>query len=112
MSGMSAPMDGGAGAISSSCCFSSSCPKVCVAGISTGVITSAKATIPSIDSLLFIACLQYLNLKKGFFQILSKSCPNQESKFQFAVRNLPTVYFRLLSIIIIIIIITHTWLSK
>jgi hypothetical protein len=48
---MLAPMDGGAGATLSAC---GSCPKDCVAEISTGVATSTMTAISSRDSLKFI----------------------------------------------------------
>jgi hypothetical protein len=65
-----APIDGGAGAISSSYC--SSCAKDdCVAGISTGVITSAITAIPSRDSLKFIASNSLDHYEKDFARL----CP-------------------------------------
>src|SRR5919106_477514 len=71
---MSAPMDGGAGAMSSSCCSccsTSSCPKDCIAGISTGVITSAITAIPSRVSLEFITSDSFDHYEKDF----SRLCP-------------------------------------
>jgi hypothetical protein len=57
---MSAPMDGGAGAMSSSC------PKDCIAGISTGVTTSAMTAISSRDSLEFITDDSLIMIKRIF----------------------------------------------
>jgi hypothetical protein len=48
VSGMSAPMDGGAGAMSSSC------PNAGSVGINAGVMTTIMAAIPNRDSLKFI----------------------------------------------------------
>ena len=81
MSGISAPMDGGAGAMSSlsCCCGYSSCAKECIAGISAGVITNAMAAIPSRDSLEFIAHDSLIMIKRIFpdyVQISPKSYPN------------------------------------
>src|SRR5687768_15566174 len=65
---MSAPMDGGEGAISSSCCAKDCI--VVVAGIRAGVMTSsAMAAIPSRDSSKLIARNSFDHGKKDFSRL-------------------------------------------
>src|ERR671925_1007721 len=64
---MSAPMDGGEGAMSSCCCAKDS---IVVAGISAGVMTSsAMAAIPSRDSSKLIARNSFDHGKKDFSRL-------------------------------------------